>query len=59
MVNLNFRKKKKTIVNKRSMDLGSLLDTCNWCDKWQFSTDLFCSNIWPTKLLCKIKGFEI
>ncbi len=21
--------------NKRSMDLGALLDTCNWCDKWQ------------------------
>ncbi len=27
--------------NKRSMDLGALLDTCNWCDKWQISTDLF------------------
>ncbi len=27
--------------NKRSMDLGALLDTCNWCDKWQFSADLF------------------
>ncbi len=39
------------VHNKRSMDLGALLDTCNWCDKWQFSTDLFHSNIWPTKLL--------
>ena len=27
--------------NKRSMDLGALLDTFNWCDKWQFSADLF------------------
>ncbi len=27
------------------MDLGALLDTCNWCDKWQFSADLFHSNI--------------
>ncbi len=35
-------------VNKRSMDLGNLLDTCNWCDKWQFSADLFHSNIWPS-----------
>ena len=41
------------------MELGALLDTCNWCEKWQFSTDLFRSNIWPTKLLYKIKGFEI
>ncbi len=32
------------------MDLGALLDTCNWCDKCQISTDLFCSNIWPTTL---------
>ena len=45
--------------NKRSMDLGTLLDTCNWRDKWQFSTDLFHSNIWPTKLLYKINGFKI
>ena len=28
------------------MDLGALLDTCNWCDKWKFSTNLFRSNIW-------------
>ncbi len=40
--------------NKRSMNLGGLLDTCNWCDKRQFSTDLFHSKIWPTKLLYKI-----
>ncbi len=37
--------------NKRSMELGALLDTCNWCDKWQISTDLFRSNMWSTKLL--------
>ncbi len=32
------------------MYLGALLDTCNWCDKWQFSADLFNtgSNIWPS-----------
>ncbi len=29
------------------MDLGALLDTCNWCAKWQFSADLF-HNIWPS-----------
>ena len=29
------------------MDLGTLLDTCNWYDKWQFSADLFDSNIRP------------
>ncbi len=51
--------KTKKKFNKRSIDLGALRDTCNWCDKWQFSTDLFRSNIWPTKLLYKIKGFEI
>ncbi len=33
------------------MDLGALLDTCNWCDKLQISTDFFYSNMWPTKLL--------
>ncbi len=32
--------------NKRSMDLGALLDTCDWCDKLQISADLFYSNIW-------------
>ncbi len=26
--------------NKRSKDLGALLDTCSWYDKWQFSADL-------------------
>ncbi len=36
------------IFSKRFMDLGALLDTCDWCDKWQFSADLFHSNIWPT-----------
>ncbi len=35
-------------TNKRSMDLVPLLETCNWCDKWQFSADLFHSNIWPS-----------
>ncbi len=35
---------------KRSMDLGALLDTCNWCDKWQFSADLFHSDIRHTPL---------
>ena len=29
------------------MDLGALLDTCNLHDKWQFSADLFQSNVWP------------
>ncbi len=48
-------------LDKRSMDLGALLDTCNWCDihVWQFSTDLFHSNIWPTKPLYKIYDFEM
>ena len=45
-------------MNKSSMDLGTLLDTCIWCDKWQFSADLFYSNLWP-KLLYKIQGFKI
>ncbi len=27
--------------NKRSMNLGALLDTCSWDDKWHFSTDLY------------------
>ncbi len=27
--------------NKRSKDLGALLDTCSWYDKWQFSADLY------------------
>ncbi len=27
--------------NKRPMDLGALLDTCNWCDKWQFSVQTY------------------
>ncbi len=46
--------KTKKIANNRSMNLGALHDMWNWCDKWQFSTDLFHSNIWPTKLLYKI-----
>ncbi len=37
--------------NKGSMDLGALLDTCNWCDKWPFSAGLFHSNIWPSSFI--------
>ncbi len=27
--------------NKRSMDLGTLLDNSSWYDKWQFSADFY------------------
>ena len=33
------------LLNKMSMDLSVLLDTCSWYDKWQCSADLFDSNI--------------
>ncbi len=29
------------IFNKRSMDLGVLLDGCSWYDIWQFSADVY------------------
>ena len=40
---------KKDYITRQEvhMDLGVLLDTCNWCDKGQFSADLFHTNIWP------------
>ena len=34
-------------MDKRSMNLGALLDTCYWYEKWQFSAALFNSNILP------------
>ncbi len=38
------KKYTKSAKNKRSMDIGALLDTCNRCDKRQFSADIFYSN---------------
>ncbi len=35
------------------MDLGLLLDTCSWYDKWQFFADLFDYNIWPNSALLR------